>query len=77
MENNKFEPLLIPYHYQWNGKNKMKYVAYCGVCGNPIERATSKIFCRYCHSLVEWADKPPIQAYILTERSIRLTSKLV
>lgn len=77
MENNKTEPLLIPYHYKWKGVNKSKYVAYCGICGNPIERATSKIYCQYCHSLVDWLNKPPIQSYILTDRSIELTSKLL
>lgn len=77
MSKNKEKPLLIPYKYYWNGRNRTKYVAYCGICGNPIARATSKIFCCHCGNLVDWSDAPPIQKYILTERAIELTSKLI
>lgn len=75
MDKNK--PVLIPYKYYWNGRNRTKYVAYCGVCGNPIARATSKIFCCYCRSGMDWEGTPPIQKYILTDRAISLTSKLL
>ena len=70
-------PVLVPYTYKWNDKKHTKYVAYCGICGNPIARATSKIFCCHCGKLVDWTDAPPLQKYILTDRAIKLTQNKI
>lgn len=59
MFNEKYKPVIVPFIRRifrvGIGYKKIScYVAYCGMCGNPINKYTCREFCRYCRCSVDW-----------------------
>ena len=63
------KPIIIRYNKEKH-KGRDKYVAYCGICGNPIDKYTSTRFCRFCGIKQDWNDTPYYTRYALTEKAI-------
>ena len=70
----KVKPVIVPYNAKKH-KGRNKYIAFCGECGNPIEKATAKKHCPYCMAKLNWEDTPYYTRFTLTDNAIKYGQK--
>lgn len=79
----KCKPVVVPYKHRVNKyinniksvKYHTSYMAYCGVCGNPINKYTSYKYCTFCRHDVDWSDTDhiPYRKFKLHEYAYKMT----